>query len=115
MAKKRPKKIASIQKTAKIDRVSGITGIENLNMADSDKRKSAITDLDKELLEYYKLALWIKKYRKTEIAATGTGAESKFETILQSALSGKEESDEEIPPTNRQQNNGGAHMLDMEI
>jgi hypothetical protein len=115
MAKKRPKKIAPIQRVSKIGRIGEITGIEDLNTADSEKRKSAITDLDKELLEYNKLAFWIKKYRKTEIAATGTGAESKFEKILQSVLSGKEEVDEEIPPDRQENNDDGAHILDMEI
>jgi hypothetical protein len=114
MAKKRPKRIGPIPKVSKIGRIGEITGIENLNTADSEKRKSAITDLDKELLEYNKLALWIKKHRKTEIVATGTGVESKFEKILQSVLSGKEEVDGEIPP-GRQENNNGAHILDMEI
>jgi hypothetical protein len=112
MAKKRPKKVAPVQKITNIGRIGELTAITNLNKADSEKRRSNITDLNKELLEYYKLAHGIKKLEQAKLSTTDV--ESKFEKILQSKLSNKEEVAEELP-INRQETSDSATIIDMEI
>jgi hypothetical protein len=112
MAKTKPKKIGAIQRISDTGRIEKLSAIRKQNETDAAKRTEWITGLDEEIAEYYKLLHGISKLEK---ARSSIGdVEGKFEAMLQSKLSGKEEPSEEIP-INNQANSDIGNAIDIKI